>query len=124
MDIERFRQLADAYGASRERWPREAQALYEHFASTPEGARILAQAASLDTLLDGFRPRAIDPLRPARIVRAAHRPGRRALAWIAMAYAASAVLGFTLGFTALAADEDELLYSGLLYGSSSIEEFL
>ena len=124
MDIERFRQLADAYGASRERWPEEAQALYQRFASTPEGARILAQSASLDAFLDGFTPRAADPLRPARMVRAARRPRRRALAWIAMAYAASAVLGFTLGFTALASDEDELLYSGLLYGSSSIEEFL
>jgi hypothetical protein len=34
------------------------------------------------------------------------------------------VLGFTLGFTALAPTDDELLYSRLLYGSASIEEFL
>lgn len=124
MDIERFSELAAAYGAARQRWPAEAHALYDRFATTPAGAQILRQAVELDAMLDAFEPRTEDPLRPARIVRAARRPAKRALAWLGAAYAASAVLGFTLGFTALAADEDELLYSGLLYGSSSIEEFL
>jgi hypothetical protein len=124
MEFERFMQLAEAFGAARRRWPLEHQALYEHFALTEPGARVLAQAAELDALLDDLTPRAHDAVRPVRIVRAARVPARRSLAWLSAAYAATAVLGFALGFTVLSQEEDELMYSDRIYAISTIEEFL
>jgi len=128
MSIERFRELAEAFGADPARWPPGERVLHAQHADTPTGRGILAAAAELDALLDDFEPRADDPLRPARILRAARAPrlGRRQIAWLSGAWAASAVLGFTLGYLEPVVDGDtgEESYAQLLTGSAVLEDFL
>lgn len=127
MSIERFTQLCETWGARPERWPPAERELYARRAPTPEGARVLAEAARLDALLDGFEPRADDPLRAARIVRAARQPvlRRRRIALASGAWAASLVIGFVFGFTEpVTSDSDEAELSQLLLGSSELEEYL
>jgi hypothetical protein len=126
MELIRFSELAAAYGAERGRWPPASHALFDRLAGTPEGARVLAQAAELDVFLDALEVREEDPLRPVRIVRAATSVVRRRhlLAWLATAYAASALLGFAFGFTQLADAEEQISWSDTLRGSNVIEEYL
>jgi hypothetical protein len=126
MSVERFTQLTGTWGARASRWPAAERALYARYAGTPEGERILAEAAQLDRLLDEFEPRPADPLRPARIARAARAPAvqRRRLAWASGAWAASAVLGFALGFMQPVSDTDDTELSQLLLGSTVLEDYL
>lgn len=52
LDLDRFRDLADAYGGVVARWPVADRAAAARVASTPEGRAILAGALSLDARLD------------------------------------------------------------------------
>ena len=143
MDIHRFSELAGAHGAARERWPEPDRALYDRFAASPEGMGILADAARIDAFLDGWQPGTDDAGRAARIVAAAnavaHDPGeiavapaartvqrsRKVAAWLSTGFAASALLGFALGFTQASTDSVDEAYMDLLLGSNTVmEEFL
>jgi hypothetical protein len=52
MTLDRFRELADAYGGVVARWPEPDRAAAMRLASQPEAITILAQASALDALLD------------------------------------------------------------------------
>ena len=67
LTIDRFRDLAEAYGAAVARWPDRYRAPGARLATTPEGAAILAEAADLDARLDGWRVEAAGPDLAARI---------------------------------------------------------
>jgi hypothetical protein len=120
MDLTRFKFCADAYGAARRRWPERDRALYDRFAATPEGAAILAEATRGDRLLDAYAAAAPAP-QLARRVRAIARPAWRRYA-VPAALAASAVLGFALGFAQARADADTGLAARLLFGPRSVQE--
>lgn len=142
MDIGRFTRLAAACGAARERWPEDQRVLYDRFASTPEGMAILADAGRVDALLDAWDPGVDDTGRAARILAAAIAPegaapgadlfaaaaahrARRLAGWLSTGFAASAVLGFVLGFTQAGATGEDGVYAELLFGNTSVmEEFL
>lgn len=143
MDIHRFTELANAYGAARGRWPEDRRALYDRFAATPEGQAVLADAGRIDGFLDGWHVGAGDAERAQRIVaaalanpqradtppRAAAAPPARAArsvrllgAWLSTGFAASALLGFVLGYTQASASLDAETYSELLLGSTTVME--
>jgi hypothetical protein len=128
MSIERFRQLAETLGAEPARWPPQERSLYARYADTTEGREILAGEARLDAFLDGLETRPADPLRAVRIARAARTPRlqRRQVAWLSGAWAASAVLGFVLGYLAPMGDTDagDDTYAQVLTGSTVLEDFL
>src|SRR3970282_696376 len=98
MDLTRFKACAEAYGADRRRWPGHEHGLFDRFAGTPEGAAILAEAERTDRFLD-----ALEGGEPAegvaQTIAGVVRPRRRrTLWWQATAFAASAIIGFVLGF--------------------------
>lgn len=139
MSIERFTELAQAWGAERARWPEHERTLHERFADTPEGMAILADALRIDLLLDTWQLPDEGDERIARIV-AATRLGPHAAApppalrpvatrhhygaWLSSGFLASAVLGFVLGFTQPDTVDTGPAYTEMLLGSTSImEEF-
>lgn len=124
--LERARELLSAYGASRGRWPESERGLHDLLSQSPEGRAWLAEAAVLDLELDAFLPRAADPLRPARILKAARAEAgrRRMVRWISLAYAASMVLGLSLGYGLSMEPGTDENHSGFLIGTTVIEEFL
>ena len=75
---------------------------------------------------DALLTRPADPLRPARILKAARAEARRRrmVRWISLGYAASVVLGLSLGYGLSAEHADEDGATGLLIGSTVIEDFL
>jgi ferric-dicitrate binding protein FerR (iron transport regulator) len=121
MDLNRFKECAAAYGAERRRWPAREHARYDRFAGTPEGAAILAEAERTDRFLDRFEVAAPDAALAAAIADARAR-GRRGQWWQASAFAASALLGFVLGFTHVPDDAGGDLVSQLLLGPTSVRE--
>lgn len=106
MNLERFEQLADAYGADLRRWPEgEREAARRLTAVDPRAADLLAEADVLDALLDAA-PRAAPShaLRERVIADAASaglgRGGRKlgVLAWLSGAgWAAAACAGVAFG---------------------------
>jgi hypothetical protein len=130
MDLTRFKQCAAAYGAERRRWPAREQALYERFAGTPAGAAILADAERTDRFLDGFEVAEPDEAltkatsrRPAAGSAEVGRVARRrTLWWQVTAFAASAVLGFALGFAQVADEPAEDVVAQFLLGPAGLRE--
>lgn len=123
MDIERFRELAEAYGAERRRWPRDEQPLYDRFADSREGRTILAEAERLDAFLDGWRLDAQPGDLELRVLAAADgRRVRRLLPWISTGFLASAALGFAIGFAQAPVESGTDFLSGLIAGSYVLEE--
>jgi hypothetical protein len=120
-DLNRFEQCAGAYGAARRRWPEREHALYDRLADTPEGTAILAQAERTDRLLDAYAP-AAPQARAARRVAALSRPAWRRLAVPAAALAASAALGFAVGFAQVEGARDADFVARLLLGPQSAQE--
>jgi hypothetical protein len=122
----RVRELLASYGAGRHRWPEAERSLHDVLAACPEGKVLLAEARALDTCLDGLLTRPADPLRPARILKAARAEARRRniVRWVSLAYAASMALGLSVGYGLSAEPGAEESYGGLLIGSTVIEEFL
>lgn len=129
MSLDRFQALAESYGAQPSRWPEAERALYTQYARTPRGRQVLEEAARLDDFLDALQPRAADPLRAARVVRAAvatRQRQRRGLAWATGAWAASALLGFVLGYQLPGTNSDasDDSYTQLLLGNTVLEDYL
>lgn len=131
MDLTRFKACAEAYGVDRRRWPAREHGLYDRFAGTPEGAAILAEAERTDRFLDALEvaepdealAQAISNL-PGRGVarRRLVKPSRRTLWWQASAFAASAVLGFALGFAQVADEPAEDVVAQFLLGPAGFRE--
>ena len=135
MDLSRFKTLAEAYGTERRRWPENAQPLYERFANTPEGATILAEAERIDRFLDALEVASPDDdLAPSIVAEAlaSARSSDRAeggrtlrlvrLRWPLGAIAASAIIGFALGFSQVRDDGGPELVAKLLLGPVDVRE--
>jgi hypothetical protein len=121
MELKRFHACASAFGAERRRWPERERPLYDRLAATLEGAAILADAERADRFLDAFEPMAPDPRLARRIV-ATVRPAWRRFGVPAAAFAASAVLGFALGFLQARSEAEADLAARLLLGPQSLLE--
>ena len=121
MDLDRFKQCADAYGAARHRWPSQDLALHDALAATPEGASILAAAERTDRFLDAL-PATVPPADLARRIVVRSRPAWRRLGVPAAAFAASALLGFALGFAQTRDEADAAIAARLLFGPQSVQE--
>lgn len=109
MSAARFAALAEAYGASIARWPAAERGAARDFraAAPAETARLLAEAAALDRMLDEWTAPGMAADLPSRLAARA-RPGaigrmRRLLQWPgpiwqpAGAFAAALMLGLGLG---------------------------
>jgi hypothetical protein len=55
LDLDRFRELAEAYGGEIRRWPDDVRASARLVARNPQAAAILAEAAALDDKLAAWR---------------------------------------------------------------------
>lgn len=55
LTLDRFRELADAYGGAIARWPEDQRDAAARMASQPAAIEILARASALDESLDGWR---------------------------------------------------------------------
>lgn len=121
MDLDRFKACCAAYGAQPQRWPHSEQALYAHFAASPVGAAVLADAERTDRFLDGFEPAPPDPYF-LRSLNALARPAWRRFSLPAAALAACAVFGFVLGFVQMQNAADARVAVHLLWGLQSLQE--
>ena len=81
MTLERFRDLADAYGAEIARWPAPERAAALHLAGQPAAIAILAQAAAIDAQLDAWTLPAPAMALRGRVVRAAPVRGPALALW-------------------------------------------
>ncbi len=108
VDLERFGQLLESYGADPRRWPEaEREGAQALLVSSPEAARMRERAAALDGLLGQASSLEPSPELVARILAAASPPGWRRLTrefwpfgplWRPLsALAASALLGVAVG---------------------------
>lgn len=103
MNSERFRILADAYGADLDRWPaNEREAAVAYLDADPDAPVWLADAQSLDQLLDLAPPMAPSAALREQIIACAPRASRggwrRSGAWVSGAgLAAACVLGVVAG---------------------------
>ncbi len=125
-ELERFQACAEAYGADPRRWPAADRALHARHAHTAAGAAILAAAARTDDFLDAWPSDAAPDDLAARIAAAAldERPRRmRRAAWSAAAFAASAVLGFAVGFMQVPADPGDDLLTQFIVGPGGAQGF-
>jgi hypothetical protein len=127
MDLTRFKACAEAYGADRRRWPAHEHRLYDRFAGTPEGAAILAEAERTDRFLDGFEVAGPGAGLAETISNRASSPGRRGAArrrrvlWLqAGAFAASAIIGFAIGFAQVRDEGSADLVGQFLLGPDSV----
>jgi hypothetical protein len=121
MDLARFRECSAAFGAEKRRWPQRHHALYERFANTPEGMVMLAEAGRTDRFLDALEPAAPEPRRALQIG-ALTRPTWRRLAKPAAALAASAAVGFVVGYLQSHGTADTGFVAHLLLGPQSLQE--
>ncbi len=113
MDLNRFREIVDAYGADARRWPEGERAAALAFAERSDAHAILAEADALDALLDaGPTPAASPELRERILASSLRRPrfapgpvfawrGGRVLSGAALA--AACACGVVFGWTATAA---------------------
>ena len=121
MDLSRFKDCSDAFGADRRRWPQRDQALYDRFSATPEGMAVLAESGRTDHFLDGLVS-ALPDQRRARSIGAVARPVWRRLVEPAAALVASAALGFVVGYLQAHATADAGAVAQLLLGPQSLQE--
>jgi ferric-dicitrate binding protein FerR (iron transport regulator) len=122
MDLTRFKACAGAYGADRRRWPAPEHGLFDRFAETPEGAAILAEAERTDRFLDALEVAGPDAALAETIAGRARPRRRRGLWWQATAFAASAIIGFVLGFAQVHDDGNGDVVTQLLLGPTSVRE--
>lgn len=107
IDLDRLRNVLDAYGAEPERWPAEERdGLQALVSSTPEAETLVREAARLDALLDRASPAPdSSALLARRVLDQAPTPARRASSrgWrVALPIAAAAALALWLGWDAQA----------------------
>ena len=104
LTLQRFTDLAHAYGGVIERWPAVHQAAARELALTGAGAAVLADARALDQTLDAWRVALPDARLAQRIVASgAQAPKWRArvgLWWSGLGVAA-ALAGAVAGFAAV-----------------------
>ena len=106
LTLDRFEELADAYGGVIAHWPEHVREAATRMAARPDAARILARATALDDALDAWTvPSPSDALR--RIVtRDAPAPSRdwalRARLWWSGIGIAAALAGAVTGTAAVA----------------------
>jgi hypothetical protein len=128
MRLERLRELMDAYGGDPRRWPPAERApAAELLAASAEARVLLAEAASLDQLLDGAPPMAPATLDAEKLIALATaaaqerpfvplagvmRPAGRGLWLRAVSLAAATIIGFVVGWTQLADTSDATAASG------------
>lgn len=139
MDLARFADLTDAYGADSGRWPAGERGAAEAFlARSAEARRLRDTAARLDSALAQVTaPAASDALRARLTAAMAPPPPRGILVWIAarplmrpVMLAAVGVLGLYLGMASGAVstdfDDDEVEFEILAGGSApgGIVDFL
>lgn len=80
MDMDRFKQLIAAYGASFERWPQEERyAAREFSASNEEGNALLGEADALDEMLDAYHVESADAITQKVLARLPERTRRSLL---------------------------------------------
>jgi hypothetical protein len=115
MNLDRFRELLDAYGADPRRWPEaERGPAIAYLATSREAQAAAARAGALDALLDAAGPPAAPKLDPAtlaaKIAQTPRRPVRRewpahwkvSFGWPGLAgLAAAALAGFLVGWSGL-----------------------
>lgn len=121
MDLDRFKACSAAFGAERRRWPQREHALYDRFANTSEGMAILAEAGRTDRFLDALEPAPPDPRR-VRQIGALARPAWRRLGKPAAALAASAAVGFVVGYLQSHGTTDTGVVAQLLLGPQTLQE--
>lgn len=125
MDIERYRSLAEAYGADMRRWPEDQRdaALALHVREPDAAGKILAEAAILDGALDAWRPPAVSFDLRERVMAAAPRPraarGGRFGLWLSGAgLAAACAAGIVVGMAGSAAAVSDARADELLAAAS------
>lgn len=108
MNLERFRQIVDAYGADPKRWPAEEGGAAQAFAAeNPKLCRpVLDEAGKLDVWLATDKTEPAGPALTARIVASAPmdrmaRPGRRFI-WSGLGFAGIGFAGALAGALAVA----------------------
>lgn len=106
LSLDRFRDLADAYGGVVARWPEEHRDAAFRMASTPAAINILARASALDEMLDTWRvPVPVADLH-GRLIAGAPVPSRRLVArarlWWSGIGIAAALTGAVAGSAAVA----------------------
>jgi hypothetical protein len=121
MDLDRFKACSAAFGAERRRWPQPDHALYDRLANTPEGMAILAQAGRTDRFLDALEP-ALPDRRRTRQIGALARPAWRRLGKPAAALAASALVGFVVGYLQSHGATDASVAAQFLMGPEGLQE--
>lgn len=118
MNLDRFQELLDAYGADPRRWPEaERGAAIAFLSDSAEAQARAARARALDALLEEAGPPAAPKLDPealaASITRTPQRPARRewpgpwtaSFGWPGLAgLAAAALAGFLVGWSGLGAE--------------------
>lgn len=106
MTLDRFRDLADAYGGVIARWPERYRATATRMASAPAAMEILAQASALDETLDEWRVSAPTADLRSCILAGAPAPRRRfavrARLWWSGIGIAAALTGTVAGAAAVA----------------------
>lgn len=122
MNLHRFQECCAAFGAERRRWPPHEHTLYDRFAHTPDGIAILADAERTDHFLDALET-AEPSSRRVHEIALSVRPAWQRMAKPAAALAASALLGFVLGYMQALSASDAGIASGLLLGPQSLQEF-
>lgn len=104
LSLERFRDLADAYGGVVARWPERHREAAMRMASAPEASAILEQASALDEMLDAWHVPAAPPALRDRLIGDA--PGKslaaRARLWWSGVGIAAALAGAAAGTAAVA----------------------
>lgn len=128
LDMERFRMLADAYGARLSRWPPEEQEAAMLSAALPDFAEILREAEGLDGILDGWKSVYPSAQLVGRTLQSGSQLGidarRRFRIWwagIGLAAALSGAVAGSLGAASMGAD-DSRGYSSTLFGDVSDQE--
>jgi hypothetical protein len=121
MSLDRFKECSAAFGAERRRWPRHEHPLYDRFANTSEGMAILAETGCTDRFLDALEPASPNPRR-ARHIGALAKPAWRRLSKPAAALAASAALGFVVGYVQSHRAADTGDVAQLLLGPQTLQE--
>ena len=128
LTLDRFRDLAEAYGAAIARWPEPVRAAAMRMATEPAAAAILDRAAALDTTLDAWRVPAPDRALHDRVTRTAPARGTRfvtrASLWWSGIGIAAALAGAAAGAAAVAAvaPGDTLVESSTSFGDLAGQE--
>jgi hypothetical protein len=122
MDLNRFAQCCQAFGAERRRWPAADQVLYDQFAATTSGATLIAEAQRVDNFLNAFEIQDSDNLSVNDYSLRMTRPAWRRYAIQIGAMAVCAVLGIVIGYFQGDYSTDVGLVAQFLLGPTGSQE--